>query len=53
MEIDHFGEDPENVYQKAKAYIEGHDEVGIITSLKHFPGHGDTSNDSHKGPPRN
>ena len=42
-----FGEDPENVYQKAKAYIEGHDEVGIITSLKHFPGHGDTSNDSH------
>ena len=43
-----FGEDPENVYQKAKAYIEGHDEVGIITSLKHFPGHGDTSNDSHK-----
>ncbi len=42
-----FGEDPENVYQKAKAYIEGHDEVGIITSLKHFPGHGDTSIDSH------
>jgi len=43
-----FGEDPENVYQKAKAYIEGHNEVGVITSLKHFPGHGDTSNDSHK-----
>ena len=43
-----FGEDPENVYQKAKAYIEGHKEVGVYTSVKHFPGHGDTDKDSHK-----
>ena len=43
-----FGEDPENVYQKAKAYINGHKEVGVFTSVKHFPGHGDTDKDSHK-----
>ncbi len=43
-----FGEDPENVYQKAKAYILGHKEVGVMTSIKHFPGHGDTNQDSHK-----
>ena len=43
-----FGDDPENVYQKSKAYIMGHQEVGVMTSIKHFPGHGDTSQDSHK-----
>ena len=43
-----FGEDPENVYQKAKSYIMGHQEVGVMTAIKHFPGHGDTSQDSHK-----
>ena len=26
----------------------GHQEVGVMTSIKHFPGHGDTSQDSHK-----
>ncbi|MEK9755702.1 MAG: glycoside hydrolase family 3 N-terminal domain-containing protein [Bacteroidota bacterium] len=43
-----FGEDPVNVYEKAKAYIKGHNEVGVFTSIKHFPGHGDTDKDSHK-----
>ena len=43
-----FGEDPENVYQKAKSYIMGHQKVGVMTAIKHFPGHGDTSQDSHK-----
>ena len=43
-----FGEDPNNVYNKAKAYILGHKDVGIFTSIKHFPGHGDTDKDSHK-----
>ncbi len=43
-----FGEDPLNVYNKAKAYIQGHKEVGVYTSIKHFPGHGDTDKDSHK-----
>ena len=43
-----FGEDPINVYRKAKAYIQGHKDVGVYTSIKHFPGHGDTDKDSHK-----
>ena len=43
-----FGEDPNNVYNKAKAYIQGHRDVGVYTSIKHFPGHGDTDKDSHK-----
>ena len=43
-----FGEDPFNVYNKAKAYIQGHKDVGVYTSIKHFPGHGDTDKDSHK-----
>ena len=43
-----FGEDPENVYKKAKAYILGHKDAGVFTSIKHFPGHGDTDKDSHK-----
>ena len=43
-----FGEDPNNVYEKAKAYIQGHKDVGVYTSIKHFPGHGDTDKDSHK-----
>ena len=43
-----FGEDPNNVYNKAKAYIQGHKDVGVYTSIKHFPGHGDTDKDSHK-----
>ena len=43
-----FGEDPINVYEKAKAYIQGHKDAGIFTSIKHFPGHGDTDKDSHK-----
>ena len=43
-----FGEDQINVYRKAKAYIQGHKDVGVYTSIKHFPGHGDTDKDSHK-----
>ena len=30
------------------AYINGHKEAGVFTSVKHFPGHGDTDKDSHK-----
>jgi beta-N-acetylhexosaminidase len=42
-----FGEDPQRVSLLANAMIQGYHDAGIITSLKHFPGHGDTSIDSH------
>lgn len=42
-----FGENREKVTQKALAYMRGLQKGGIITSAKHFPGHGDTGVDSH------
>lgn len=42
-----FGEDKLNVTRKGRAYMKGMDDGGIIVSLKHFPGHGDTDVDSH------
>jgi beta-N-acetylhexosaminidase len=42
-----FGEDPQRVAQLLTAMLEGYREAGIITCLKHFPGHGDTAVDSH------
>ncbi|MDR1380110.1 MAG: serine hydrolase [Tannerella sp.] len=42
-----FGEDPEDVAQKAIAYARGLENAGIISVAKHFPGHGDTDSDSH------
>jgi len=42
-----FGEDPEEVTLKAIAYSRGLEKAGIMAVAKHFPGHGDTSNDSH------
>ncbi len=42
-----FGEDPEAVARKATAYSRGLEKAGVIAVAKHFPGHGDTSNDSH------
>lgn len=43
-----FGEDVENVSEKGKAFIRGMQQQGVLSSAKHFPGHGDTSQDSHK-----
>ncbi|WP_010134802.1 glycoside hydrolase family 3 N-terminal domain-containing protein [Ochrovirga pacifica] len=43
-----FGEDRYNVTQKAKAFVEGMQSVGVLANAKHFPGHGDTAIDSHK-----
>ena len=43
-----FGEDPKRVIEKGLALMMGHHDAGILTSGKHFPGHGDTANDSHK-----
>ncbi|MBQ5329842.1 MAG: glycoside hydrolase family 3 C-terminal domain-containing protein [Oscillospiraceae bacterium] len=46
-----FSSDPETVSRMARAFTEGLHEENIITSIKHFPGHGDTSTDSHTGLP--
>ena len=46
-----FGEDPTRVGQMAAAYIEGAHEYGMLTTAKHFPGHGDTDTDSHLSVP--
>ena len=43
-----FGEDKMNVTSKSLAYLKGMQSQGIMGSAKHFPGHGDTSTDSHK-----
>ncbi|MEZ4779362.1 MAG: glycoside hydrolase family 3 N-terminal domain-containing protein [Flavobacteriaceae bacterium] len=43
-----FGEDRENVTQKALAFMEGMQSTGVLANAKHFPGHGDTDADSHK-----
>ena len=44
-----FGEDPKQVGDLVTAYIKGAHEGGMITTVKHFPGHGDTATDSHLG----
>ncbi len=46
-----FGEDKIKVTRKASAYIKGMEAEGLLTSIKHFPGHGDTETDSHLGLP--
>jgi len=43
-----FGEDKYNVTEKAIAFTKGLQSQNIIACAKHFPGHGDTSQDSHK-----
>ena len=42
-----FGEDPDTVGKLAAAYIEGLAAGGMMATIKHFPGHGDTDVDSH------
>ncbi|MFZ1142618.1 MAG: glycoside hydrolase family 3 N-terminal domain-containing protein [Candidatus Sulfotelmatobacter sp.] len=44
-----FGEDPKQVGDLVTAYIKGAHEAGMVTTVKHFPGHGDTATDSHLG----
>jgi beta-N-acetylhexosaminidase len=42
-----FGEDPQQVGDMVTAYIRGAHANGMMTTAKHFPGHGDTATDSH------
>lgn len=46
-----FGEDRENVAKKGLAFVKGMESQGVLASIKHFPGHGDTEIDSHKALP--
>ena len=46
-----FGEDPKLVARMSAALIRGLQSAGVAATAKHFPGHGDTSSDSHRGAP--
>jgi beta-glucosidase len=47
-----FGDNPQVVGDLAKAFIHGCQSYPILTTAKHFPGHGDTSTDSHLDLPK-
>jgi len=44
-----YGKEPEQVVRFSKLFIEAMHNNGILTSLKHFPGHGSSTGDTHKG----
>lgn len=46
-----FADDPGEVAKFGNAFMEGLKSTGVIATLKHFPGHGDTDTDSHTGFP--
>jgi beta-N-acetylhexosaminidase len=47
-----YGEDPAAVARFVTAFVEGVQNNGVIATAKHFPGHGDTATDSHRGLPQ-
>jgi beta-glucosidase-like glycosyl hydrolase len=49
INIRSFGEDPALVSEMAIAYIRGIQSAGVLATVKHFPGHGDTTVDTHLG----
>src|SRR5207237_10368492 len=51
INIRSFGEDPRTVSKLVIEYIHGLHDHGMLATLKHFPGHGDTQIDSHIGLP--
>ena len=44
-----FSEDPDSVVMHSTIFINSHRFFGVMTSLKHFPGHGSSSTDTHLG----
>ncbi len=42
-----YGQDPDHVSAFAKAFVYAHNESGVLTAAKHFPGHGSSATDSH------
>jgi beta-N-acetylhexosaminidase len=44
-----FSPDPAVVTAQAEAFVKGHRGVGVKTTLKHFPGHGSSTGDTHLG----
>jgi beta-N-acetylhexosaminidase len=48
-----FGEDPAQVARLGAAAVRGYRDGGVLAAVKHFPGHGDTKDDSHLGLPVN
>ena len=44
-----FSNDPDKVALHARQVIQEHRKKGVLTALKHFPGHGSSSRDSHQG----
>lgn len=44
-----YGAEPEIVEEFARTFIEAHHDYGLSTSLKHYPGHGSSTADSHQG----
>jgi len=44
-----FSSDPEIVSKMVSNAIDGFHEAGVMATIKHFPGHGDTANDTHTG----
>jgi beta-glucosidase-like glycosyl hydrolase/CubicO group peptidase (beta-lactamase class C family) len=49
INIRSYGEDPQLVARLGSAFIRGARKGGVLTTAKHFPGHGDTATDSHLG----
>jgi beta-N-acetylhexosaminidase len=46
-----YGESPQDVARFASAFVEGLQSGNVLATAKHFPGHGDTAIDSHRGLP--
>lgn len=44
-----FGADPSTVIEHARAFIEAHHDAGVQCAIKHFPGHGSATGDTHLG----